>query len=229
MGDYTDDYRERGYCVVATLGEAGTTVFLSNCPLCRLVIVSALQWTPNTSNCLELTLSETPYVSYIDTSKLGSMFDRSAGPNNVPRSLFLTHSWYRQPSLSARIGISLAQSGLDGLDLTSAFRRVDSKPNFSLVKLWIDKCVEFHLPCRPLLNQDVLRNIRVVDVLERKVVSYDMSPKPDFITLSYVWGGVSQKAYALNAYLPPFPQIIEDAMEVVRKLDKRYSGWTQFT
>ncbi|KAK3349536.1 heterokaryon incompatibility protein-domain-containing protein, partial [Lasiosphaeria hispida] len=92
------------------------------------------------------------------------------------------------------------------------------------IRGWVHDCETSHEACRlQTTNTLASCNMRVVDVTQRAVISYDIQERPDYVALSYVWGGAKQTPVVLNVPFPgKLPRTIEDAMEVTRGLGKRY-------
>ncbi|KIJ05553.1 hypothetical protein PAXINDRAFT_141221, partial [Paxillus involutus ATCC 200175] len=115
------------------------------------------------------------------------------------------------------------EGGVEGFRAL-ALKKVDSTTaDYDMIKGWLRRCDDLHhITCRPAWSED-LRKIKLIDVETRQVVIYPSSGC-DYITLSYVWGGVKQRSYKLGDVLPAdgLPATIEDAMVVTRNLGKRY-------
>jgi hypothetical protein len=92
----------------------------------------------------------------------------------------------------------------------------------NLIKDWLSSCDKLHTAkCRPLWTQE-LPDIKLVDVFTREIVR-PLDIPFDYLALSYVWGGVTQPSFQLGSKLEgKLPQTIEDAINLVEKLGKRY-------
>ena len=106
-------------------------------------------------------------------------------------------------------------------------RMVNSlRPDFPRIRSWIDEChslqSEYHVNCKSL-RADVDFQTRVIDCWTRQVVP--LTRDLEYLALSYVWGRFidDQNSQTSQTRLPfPAPQTIEDAMSIVRKMEKRY-------
>jgi hypothetical protein len=101
------------------------------------------------------------------------------------------------------------------------------------IRGWLSRCIFEHEKCQPLQIGSLPNGFRVIDAIERRVVT----PSPDcrFVALSYVWGGnpdptktmatlstikdLEQKG-GLEA--SKLPLVIEDAIQVCILLKQRY-------
>ncbi|KAF8835566.1 HET-domain-containing protein [Paxillus ammoniavirescens] len=95
--------------------------------------------------------------------------------------------------------------------------------DYGMIKGWLSRCDDLHhITCR-LAWSDGLRGIKLINVETHQVVIYPSS-SCNYITLSYVWGGVKQCSYKLRDILPAasLPATIEDVMVVMRNLGKWY-------
>ena len=101
-------------------------------------------------------------------------------------------------------------------------------PDFTRLRSWIDECHSLqsncHVKCKSL-RANVGFQSRVIDCWTRQVVP--LTQDLEYLALSYVWGSVigdkNSQASQNSGFVPfPAPQTIEDAMSVVRNLEKRY-------
>ena len=101
-------------------------------------------------------------------------------------------------------------------------RQVDpTTPDYCTIKDWLHRCDDLHpITCRPFVSEG-LKQIKLIDVETRQIVMYPPDGC-DYISLSYVWGGVDQPGYKLGQILPTVPATLEDAMVVTRRLGKQY-------
>ncbi|KAI1373381.1 HET-domain-containing protein [Hypoxylon crocopeplum] len=86
--------------------------------------------------------------------------------------------------------------------------------NLDILKGWISRCEREHSSSCRVTWSDQLRVCRMIDVSSRRIVSCPWECR--YIALSYVWGGISPKAGALES--SELPQTIEDAIEVTKAL-----------
>ncbi|PFH58076.1 hypothetical protein XA68_14195 [Ophiocordyceps unilateralis] len=88
----------------------------------------------------------------------------------------------------------------------------------SFIRRALTHCETHHQVCRRGEWPTKLSVIRVIDVIDRRVV-----PCPedcDYLALSYVWGGVVPEAGALES--GSLPRTIEDAMTLTKALGRRF-------
>jgi hypothetical protein len=97
-------------------------------------------------------------------------------------------------------------------------RRLESVLDLSLLLKPLERCEQHHGRYYHSTKPPELLTTRMVDVLDQKVI-----PCPedcDYVTLSYVWGGVQPISGALEKRC--LPQTIEDAITVTKALGRRY-------
>ena len=101
-------------------------------------------------------------------------------------------------------------------------------PDFTRIRSWIDECHSLrstcHFKCK-ILREDMGFQSRVIDCWTRRIVP--LTRDLDYLALSYVWGrliddGNSQTSQTSGLVPFPAPQTVEDAMSVVRSMEKRY-------
>lgn len=101
--------------------------------------------------------------------------------------------------------------------------KVPPNINYDLLKSWLKHCQDDHSKCAivPTSLTDKLKNVRLLDVWERRLVSYTAGTK--YLALSYVWGGEQQPVINKNSGVPlALPLTVEHAIMMVRELDHRY-------
>lgn len=97
---------------------------------------------------------------------------------------------------------------------------VGQRPDYTLIKAWLRHCIENHECCQPL-RSPLLKQIRVVDVRYREIISLPVDC--NFLALSYVWGGVQQPKARRTGRLPRnLPLTIEHAITITQELGHRY-------
>ncbi|KAF2187962.1 hypothetical protein K469DRAFT_704247 [Zopfia rhizophila CBS 207.26] len=97
---------------------------------------------------------------------------------------------------------------------------VGKRPDYTLIKGWLEHCTQHHFNCQPHQSTD-LERISVVDVWRRVIVPLPSNGK--YLALSYVWGSVHQPACSTGESLPSqLPKTIEDSITVVRALGQSY-------
>lgn len=220
-------YGEALDAAVEKLGDANEVELLSSCPVCKLLIASALRLDPAGWQGLQVLRVSAPFLSSIDVPDTDVAVRRllqKLDLDNLPRRLFLTSSVTIGSPISIhplgiRTGIAHFLSGGDSFPGNIA---PEPRPDWDAIRGWIHDCETSHEACRLQATNTLLSNIRVVDVTKRVVVTYNIQERHDYVALSYVWGGSKQPAVALNVPFSGIPQTIEDAMEVTRRLGKRY-------
>lgn len=95
------------------------------------------------------------------------------------------------------------------------------KLDIEAVRGYLFACERLHaLTCEPKKSSE-LRGISLIDIEDRKtVVLQDLSQ--EYLTLSYVWGGLKPGLYQTGQALPNLPRTIEDAMSLCLLLGRRY-------
>ncbi|KAF2670376.1 HET-domain-containing protein, partial [Microthyrium microscopicum] len=117
-------------------------------------------------------------------------------------------------------------------------RRVDQKQvNWPLLKSWLPECERFHnglCDRRGKAAQDLPKNLRVIDIVEGKIVT--APPRCQYCAMTYVWGPIRREGTLLKqswlkrdhkgreyADLPSvLPRTIADSMIVAGALGFRY-------
>lgn len=97
-------------------------------------------------------------------------------------------------------------------------KRLESVLDLDLLLKPLQHCEQNHVECSRVEKPVELLTTRMVDVLERKVVSCPQNC--DYVALSYVWGGIQPTPDALEGH--HLPQTIEDAITVTKALGRRY-------
>lgn len=119
--------------------------------------------------------------------------------------------------------------------LLNGFQATTMARSLELLSGWVKACRESHDDtCRPSLwpERPTLKSIRLIDVHSRALISEDPY-SVDYVALSYVWGKHTEEYVKLadeiqhngagSHSLPPnAPAIIEDAMEICRKVGTGY-------
>jgi hypothetical protein len=216
--------------IAARLGRGDSVEFLSNCPLCKLLLASALRFRPGSWVDLQILRVITPLIT---TVKLPNRMDaikttisEMGDLSKYRRSLFLTArgEHVHVHRLGIRTGISLYSSASNDGEQAYEFSSylVGERPDYTLIRSWIHACASSHRSCVVDHDTHSLAKIRLVDVYSRMVVPYPADTSPDYVALSYVWGGIRQASVKLEHALTPLPSTIEDALTVVRALGLRY-------
>ncbi len=105
--------------------------------------------------------------------------------------------------------------------MSYSFREVRTcSPDYSLLLQWLNHCCQHHESCKPRYS-DRLYSIRLIDVQSRTLIIYPLGYPVNYITLSYVWGDISLRSFALGPLPDKLLATIEDAIEVTRELKMR--------
>ena len=104
-----------------------------------------------------------------------------------------------------------------------------TQPDFARIGSWLRECHEsesgFHYRCKSQPRRTAFLS-RVIDCETREIVP--LTPDLEYLALSYVWGNKTSnteidQTVQFNYRLPNLaPQTVEDAISVVRSLQKRY-------
>jgi hypothetical protein len=106
---------------------------------------------------------------------------------------------------------------------------VNSEPCWSLIRNWLDNCVNDHGTCRQ--NSLSGRPTRLFDVESLRLVTHlDSSSSTHYAALSHCWGSTTPlmlthhtyQDFMRSIYLQAIPQSFQDAIYTAKKLDVRY-------
>jgi len=102
-------------------------------------------------------------------------------------------------------------------------RAVGLRPDYALISSWLARCSAEHSECQVIFSPSLIK-IRLINVDSRLIVPYPGTQQrpTEYIALSYVWGDVAQPPCDRRVRLGRLPQTIEDSLEVVRCLGKKY-------
>jgi hypothetical protein len=213
---------------VANLGRASKVCFLSNCHFCKLLIASAPRFTPSYTSEILIHAALVPFLTTArvptDGGALEAMLKRLGNLENYGQAIHLADdtrlNWLYDPGL--RTGIAKLNTYKSNAAQHFIPLAVGPRPDYEMIKAWIQTCVDSHSGCAYSRVLQDISDIRLVDVQLRKVVEFNIDKSPEYIALSYVWGGVPQRSYPLGTTIVALPSGIEDAMLVVKKLGQRY-------
>jgi hypothetical protein len=128
--------------------------------------------------------------------------------------------------IKPRGGISSQRLVVEGASVRS------DQVNYGQISSWLKECDRRHYvgPCwyngqdQPSYSV----SLKCIDCHSRAVV--EIRPNDEYLTLSYVWGKSTAPPLTEDDLVPePTTQVIEDAMEVVRRLGKQYLWVDQYT
>jgi hypothetical protein len=235
--DYDDGHSKRATrktTQIPSLGPVRTLLLLSTCSLCRLIFDSSYLTDEEMEIVRfggELVLVTGWTIYRLEKDLYWTGCGRGKGPYaKCMYTSVTTWSWadgiYEPKRLveEAVEAIGLIDIGecQPGGGPALGVRQVNpTTPNYSVIKDWLRGCDSLHhITCRPFVSED-LKEMKLIDVETRKIVRYPPDGC-DYISLSYVWGGVEQPGYKLGQILPIVPATLEDAMIVTRNLGKQY-------
>jgi len=94
--------------------------------------------------------------------------------------------------------------------------------DFDLIKTWLQTCRTYHTRLCSLEIVAPVPGFKVIDCITRNIIH--LTRDSEYLALSYVWGSVSSEtSHGSESILPELvPQVINDAIEVTRKLHYRY-------
>ena len=233
-----DQYMEkvkRRLTPIPPLGPVTSIQLLSTCPLCRLIFditylsdddLESIR-DPESSDEGQLALVPAWTLVHLDPAQ--EVWPKKEwGPHAACLYTAVTRARSRwQPQIGVHAGVdaiavvNVGENNAVGAPILGAEKVDPQTPNYSMIKEWFRRCDALHhITCQPLVSE-ALKEIKLVDVESRQIVTYPLDGC-EYIALSYVWGGVVQPSYKLGDILPTIPATLEDAMVVTRHLGKRY-------
>ena len=211
-----------GSDLIISIGHTGSVVFRNKCAMCRCLFAL----TPHPSSTSQEIYILPHWTMYRLTGENGTSMNTAEKRTNAKCLLVVLKptSIHLDFSIQAHRGDALCIVEEDDTPSGSTLggRQIGgSILNTGIIEEWLSTCARLHGPdCMPVFTEE-LGGVRFIDVESRTVVK---CPGKDFeyIALSYVWGGVTQKSFQLGASLRSLPRTIEDAMDYVRILNRRY-------
>ncbi|KAI9699597.1 MAG: hypothetical protein M1820_007096 [Bogoriella megaspora] len=198
-----------------SLGAVGTVAFHSSCPLC--VCLFACSPSPRTLEeevhvVVDWTIHRLERSVEVD-SDARHQYDKCIVVDLANANGHLSLSEHQGDALG------LLRDGADRVPLTS--RIVAPQLDVDAIEVYLSTCEGLHpLTCVPKSKKEV-KGISLIDIETRHIVSLDDLTQ-DYLTLSYVWGGIDPGCFRLGQKLSGLPQTIEDAINLCRMLRKRY-------
>ncbi len=196
------------------------------CPACRILehIVGAGQIDrPTGKMTLATAYTLESLEDTIDFEELESE-TRRAYPLKYSKLLYVSElSGAPQSSTPTDAVCICEEKDSSGEQILMTGRRRPDAVEPDLLSGWLRECSTYHTgTCQP--KEDVrLMQIRLIDVLDRKVVAYPESGSCKYFTLSYVWGSVRQGRCLPGTSLSlELPDTIADAIDLVQSLGERY-------
>lgn len=217
-----DQAAREGSQYIRSIGRTGSVEFRTNCPLCRCLYAL----TPNPSSSIQDVLILPHWTMGRLTGENGSLMDTEEKRQCAKCLLVALEPSSVHLSVSNRAHRGDALCIIEGDDprqaTTLGGRAISSHDfNINVIEEWLSTCFRLHgVHCSPVFTEE-LQSIRLVDVLNRKIIKYPGHPC-DYVALSYVWGPRAQQSFRLGSTLGTLPQTIEDAMACVCMLGKRY-------
>ncbi|KAI8932128.1 hypothetical protein NX059_011012 [Plenodomus lindquistii] len=128
--------------------------------------------------------------------------------------------YFQDPRLTQ--GTTFARSWYAGCKVDNLVRTVGRAPDYPAIQAWMEHCSSHHEGCQMTVSEK-LNVIRVIDVVQRVLVSYHDCDHARYAALSYVWGNAPQPRMGESAILPKvLPRTIEHALLVVKNMGLRY-------
>ena len=217
-----DRAAHEGDNLIRSIGQTGTIEFRSTCAVCQCLFAL----TPNPS-------SLTQDILIVPHWTMGRVVGENENEMSMeekrryakcllvmlrPSSQSMPFSWamHRGDALCILEDDMTNDSGTMGGRVVSPHSL-----NTPLIEEWLTTCWRLHGPdCKPQYS-DGLQDIRLIDILSRKVVAHPPYPC-EYVALSYVWGPEEQQSFQLGDSLGRLPQTIEDALTCAQILKKRY-------
>ncbi|CAO2655027.1 Nn.00g117600.m01.CDS01 [Neocucurbitaria sp. VM-36] len=210
------------------LGWANSLMFQQDCPLCVALLNSMPHYVYSRDAYIVL-------CSIDSRNRYIHEFSRSLKAEGESRCLFalLNNDPEMDEATWAYMDLGRIADALDAIQLVGPTLNKKSTVfggrvvrhsgiDFELVRSWVSRCMDHHNEtCRPQ-RSDVLGRIRVIDVIERRLVTYIEAGCPEYVALSYVWGLDAQPEFPGTSTISHLPATLEDSMEFVRILGTRY-------
>jgi hypothetical protein len=218
------------------LGDLGTLEDISNCPLCVFFQKLSSEWaaslppreaTPDRVGTYRLTARSA-------VSEFGLR-----GTNLSDSVLFAisskkySHSWFTREHIrnsncyfeSQPANTSTLYPALPARSRGLSCLQISPLANFVTIKQMLDFCDSRHAVMCKSTTPLALPGFHILDCESAKLVSWETlaSEFPAYVTLSYVWGNVAEPSSTdPNKLSREAPQLIQDAMEVTRRLGYKY-------
>lgn len=202
------------------LGKTGSIEFWNDCPLCLCLFAL----TPSPSSPTQDVLILPDWTMNRVAGETDTVTDMD-GWRQFARCLLVTLSdGSSNLGFSTKIhrGDALCVIEQDEPSRSLAGRVITpSELSIKIIEDWLSSCSELHsAKCCPAWTEE-LPHLKLIDVSARQIVR-PPEGSFDYLALSYVWGPVNQQSYQLGSKVANLPQTIEDAIDLVRKLGKRY-------
>ena len=103
----------------------------------------------------------------------------------------------------------------------SVVQRVSVRFDANIVQGWLQECDASHMDC--LQPEASFHLTTLIDCSTRQIVqSSSLDKAPEYVALSYVWGEPSSSSDSDSEDEEPTPQVVEDALEVAKRLGYNY-------
>ncbi|KAK3053390.1 hypothetical protein LTR09_005559 [Extremus antarcticus] len=108
-------------------------------------------------------------------------------------------------------------------DTTLGARKINVEQiDIGVAGQWLARCSRLHAGSEcTVVQTEELCSIRLIDVEERRIVSYPRE-HCDYVALSYVWGDTEAQSYRKYDAVGKLPATIEDAISYTKALQKRF-------
>jgi ankyrin repeat protein len=216
--------------IIAKLGIVDDTWELRTCAMCRLIaaIRPGTAVRDNVNHELRSFSSTDAWLcqdllrchqyfqsSWIDTVFLAVVVSSSDRGVRVPLQEVLRSGFI------ARVG-SNCRNGLRALTVR---RMKPDQIDFSVVRSWIDCCINTHFKkrCKGKPNAfETVPHLKLIDCANRKVIVPSPSAQEPYVALSYVWGPYERPELDESNHLGKVEAVVEDAMHVTLQLGFTY-------
>lgn len=205
---------------VRNIGKVGTVKFRKDCPLCRCLF--ALTPAPMSDDeeilmCPNWNLTRLEGGVALDTPEKR----RSAKGILLTLASSYGADFSKDSILDRGDSMTLLQKDLGHDESALGGRWISPSVDLNLIHHWLAKCTDLHpITCTPMWSEE-LRTIRLVDVVNRTIVSHPGMPC-SYIALSYVLGNAEQLVCKLGPLPKDLPKVIGDSIELVLKLGIQY-------
>lgn len=205
---------------IYNLGKVGSIKFREDCPLCRCLF--ALTPTPMFDDeeilmCPNWNLTRLEGGVALDTPEKR----RSAKGILLTLASSYGADFSKDSILDRGDSMTLLQQDLSDNKSALGGRRISPSIDLDLIHHWLAKCTDLHpITCTPMWSEE-LRTIRLVDVVNRRLVSHPGTPC-SYIALSYVLGHVEQIVCKLGPLPKNLPKTIDDSIDLVLQLGIQY-------
>ena len=212
---------------IRCLGKVADVQFWADCHLCHCFFALA----PNASSLEQDVLLVPDWTLCRVAGEFGVVFDTVEKRQYATCLVIALH-----PSpISTSFAINAHRSDaicLLNTDLsvgrTLGGKKLDrDNTNMEMIHECIQRCTKLHgADCGPVLTGD-LRQTRLFDIEQRKIVQFPDDIKHEYVAVSYVWGGTPAQSFKLGDKVGALPATLEDAASFTRALGHKHL-WTDY-